>query len=827
MFASRLLLLAEGIVSSLTKNPPMKNFTATFRYLMVLFCIAVLLPLSSIAQKKKPAKTVETVGYGVATYADASQGTYMKSWLLAGPLPVKNVPTDVPDMQTQEAFFQQDILSQATIFPGKPIAPVQLNGKSIAWSAHTSSENTIDLDAIFKADYVAAYAVAEIKVEVPRTVFLAVGSDDGIKVWHNGKLVHKNWVPRGLTPDEDVIVVDLVKGSNQFLLKVQDMTGGWGFTARLLGKEDLLDRLITAAGRGNLDDVNAMLKAGADPAKKNAVGLTAMAAAQIGGRDEVVALLTQKGVSKDQLPQPEAMIDGLYSSLKGQLAPGVSILVAKDGKILYKKAFGYADLEKKVLVTPETKFRIGSITKQFTASAILKLQEEGKLQVTDKLSKYFPDFPRGGEVTIHHLLTHTSGIHSFTGKEDFLKRVLTPVTNEEELAYFKNDPYDFNPGDNYLYNNSGYFLLGYIIEKVTGKSYGQYLKDTFFDPLGMTNTGVHASTLTLTNEAKGYGKEGSYVRALNWDMSWAGGAGALYSTVEDLYRWNEAVFNGKVLNEKSLKAAFTPVVLNNGQKPAGTNYGYGWGFAEYRGQETIEHGGGLHGFLSQLARYPKENMTVAILTNVTPAQVSLSSNTLAEYYLWEKMGKQASYSQQAAGSVDVKTYEGRYDFKNGVVMIITSDGKDLFAQLTGQPKFPIFPAAPDEYFWKVVEARIKFIKNDKGEITHGHFAQGSYVIDAQKLPEDVIVKVDPTLYNDYAGRYNYGENIIITVTSESGKIFVQATNQPKFEIFPLSEKEFVLKDLNARITFSRETDGKISKLLLDMGGQKKDVPRME
>src|SRR5690606_8818756 len=178
--------------------------------------------------------------------------------------------------------------------------------------------------------------------------------------------------------------------------------------------------------------------------------------------------------------------------------------------------------------TPETKFRIGSVTKQFTASAILKLQEEGRLKLTDKLDKYFPGFPRGNEVTIHHLLNHTSGIHSYTGKDDFVKKVVAPITSDELVNYFKNDPYDFNPGDAYRYNNSGYFLAALIVEKVSGKSYGKFLDETFFKPLQMKNTGVHSSTLKLSKEAKGYTKENNeYKKALDWNMSWAGGAGAL------------------------------------------------------------------------------------------------------------------------------------------------------------------------------------------------------------------------------------------------------------------------------------------------------------
>ena len=325
--------------------------------------------------------------------------------------------------------------------------------------------------------------------------------------------------------------------------------------------------------------------------------------------------------------------------------PGIAVLLAKDGKILYRKGFGYADIKDKVPVTPDTKFRIGSVTKQFTAAAILKLQENNLLSVNDKLSKFIPDFPRGNEVTIHQLLTHTSGIHSYTGNHDFVERVAKTISPDSLILSIKSDPYDFNPGENLQYNNSGYFLLGYIISKVSGKPYDAYLKETFFNPLGMSNTGVHYSGIKLEREANGYTKNNDkYEDALNWDMSWAGAAGALYSTVDDLLKWNQALYGGKVMNEKSLNAALTPVVLNGESRPP-MKYGYGLGLNKYRGMDIIGHGGGLHGFLTQLAYYPKEKVSVVMFTNTADPEINFDPNKIAEAYLWNKLDKQTSFAQ--------------------------------------------------------------------------------------------------------------------------------------------------------------------------------------
>ncbi|HEY9049803.1 MAG TPA: DUF3471 domain-containing protein, partial [Ohtaekwangia sp.] len=253
----------------------------------------------------------------------------------------------------------------------------------------------------------------------------------------------------------------------------------------------------------------------------------------------------------------------------------------------------------------------------------------------------------------------------------------------------------------------------------------------------------------------------------------------------------------------------------------------GWGLGDYRGEHVIQHSGGLHGFLSQLARYTKENLTVVILTNVVPPDAVMNPNTVAECFLWPKMEKQTSYSVQQTGKEDLSAYIGRYDFGNGAVMTITTEADNLYAQLTGQSRFPIYPSAPAEYFWKVVEARIKFVRNDKGEVTHGHFTQGGFTIDAKKLAEESVVSVDQALYKEYSGKYSYGENIFISVTNENGKLYAQATNQQKLEIFPVSDKEFILKEMNGRVTFIRESTGKISKMIVDIAGQKKDAPRVE
>ena len=788
----------------------------------LVFLALLLLPIFSTAQEKKSSRPFK--GYGPASYTVSASEQYMSAWLVAGPVPVGSTN---PTMEMQADFFKEDFQA-ITVRKDKPVPPLEVIGKQFTWQVVKASDDIVDLDKQFSAtDYAAAFAMAEITSDKEVKTFLSVGSDDGVRIWHNGKLIHDNWIPRGVVKDDDLVPITLQQGSNQILLKVQDMQQGWGFVARLLKKDAISDQLITASGNGDLDQIKMLLDAGASVEKKTASGLTALGNARIHGRADAAKLLLAKGAKEIAIPPVDVLINGLYNSLEGKAASGVAVLVSKDGQVIYKKGFGYADIEKKMPVKPDTKFRIGSISKQFTGASILRLQEEGKISVTDKLSKFLPEFPRAHEVTIHQLLTHTSGIHSYTSKPEFITKVVSPITEEDLIAFFKNDPYDFNPGEQWFYNNSAFFLLGHIIGKVSGKPYDQYLKDTFFDPLGMTNTGVHSSKLKLQNEARGYTKENNqYKPAIDWDMSWAGGAGALYSTVEDLHKWNEALFSRKVLQEKSLQAGLTPVLLNNGEKPGNANYGYGWALGNYRGQDIVEHGGGLHGFLSQLARYPEENVTVAILTNITPAEVNLSSNTIAEFLLWEKMDAQESREVNSSVSEDVNQYTGRYDFQNGAVMIISAENNNLFAQLTGQQKFPIFPSGEGAYFWKVVDAKIQFVKNANGEVEYGNFEQSGHKLKVPKLKEVPVVSIDKALYKLYSGKYDYGEGVTVVISNENDKLFAQATNQPKVEMLPVSENEFSVREFNARVLFVKDPNGKVSKFILDMDGQKKDVVRL-
>lgn len=293
-----------------------------------------------------------------------------------------------------------------------------------------------------------------------------------------------------------------------------------------------------------------------------------------------------------------------------------SVLLAKNGKVILAKGYGLANMELGVANTPATKFRLGSITKQFTAAAILLLQEKGKLSVADPISKFIPDSPAAwNDITIHHLLTHTSGIPSYTDQAGYQAHMREP--SGEPLDFFKrfrDFPLEFKPGEKFHYDNSGYFLLGVIIERVSGMKYEEYLQKNIFQPLGMDDTGYDWPSTILKNRASGYSKgpDGRQINAEFLDMGQPYAAGSLYSSVLDLYTWDRALYTTKVLSAQSLAAAFTPGKFDWGE---GIRYGYGWGIAQVHGHKTVGHGGGINGFSTVIWRAIEEDAVSIVLSN--------------------------------------------------------------------------------------------------------------------------------------------------------------------------------------------------------------------
>ncbi len=306
-----------------------------------------------------------------------------------------------------------------------------------------------------------------------------------------------------------------------------------------------------------------------------------------------------------------------------------AVLVAENGKVIYRNAFGLANMEWGIPNTTETRFRIGSITKQFTAALALQLVEQGKLKLDAKLSEYLPDYRQeiGKKVTIHHLLTHTSGIPSYTSRPDFEREARNQYKVDEFVKAYASGDLEFEPGTKFTYSNSGFFLLGAVIERVTGKSYEEVLKENILDPVGMKNTGYDRHDRILTKRAAGYSKTlGGYTNAPYLDMSVPYAAGSMYSTIDDLYLWDQALHSDKVISPRSKALMFTPFL---------DNFAYGWMVTEapFRlGKEPVKvitHGGTINGFGSMIVRFPAQKNLIVMIDNTSQDQhVDLLSVTV-------------------------------------------------------------------------------------------------------------------------------------------------------------------------------------------------------
>jgi CubicO group peptidase (beta-lactamase class C family) len=321
----------------------------------------------------------------------------------------------------------------------------------------------------------------------------------------------------------------------------------------------------------------------------------------------VIVCLKSKGQdSVDIVTRLDAYLQSAHDAYRFN---GVALVVSK-GNDLLNKGYGYSDMTTKTLNTPETRFPILSITKTLTSTIILKLQDEGRLSVNDNLAKYFPDYPRGSEIKIHHLLTHSSGIYNYTvdvGTEDSAI-VNYPLSKEKVVSHFKDKPLDFPPGKYFSYNNSGYFLLGLIIEKVTGKPYETVVRETFFTPLGMTQSGFDFIHLPKEIKAQGYEtwNEKQAITYKHYDSTFAYAAGSVYSTTTDMLKWAKAVTSRQILKPETWQEAFKPKIRN---------YGYGWETGEFMGKNYVKHSGGYPGFMSEIIYYPNEDFVIILLNN--------------------------------------------------------------------------------------------------------------------------------------------------------------------------------------------------------------------
>lgn len=301
-----------------------------------------------------------------------------------------------------------------------------------------------------------------------------------------------------------------------------------------------------------------------------------------------------------------------------QHIPGLSLGIVKQGELVKAQGYGRADLESDVAATADTVYQIGSITKQFTAVAIMMLVEEARIGLDEPITHLLDGLPAAWTgVTLRHLLDHTSGIKSYTNRPDISLKSLTPTTREEVLALVAEEPLEFAPGERHAYNNTGYYLLGHIVERAAGQTYAEFLRARLFEPLEMNATRVNDMKDIVPNRAHGYEwAEERWRNADSISMTWPFSAGALLSTVLDLARWDAALGSEALLPRSSWQRMWTPALLNDGTAVA---YGFGWAVEEFLDRRTVGHGGGIPGFITYAERYPDDGLTVIVLTNVAPS----------------------------------------------------------------------------------------------------------------------------------------------------------------------------------------------------------------
>lgn len=388
-----------------------------------------------------------------------------------------------------------------------------------------------------------------------------------------------------------------------------------------------------------------------------------------------------------------------------------TVLVARDGNIIIDKGYGMANAEWDVPNTTTTKFRIGSMTKQFTAAAILLLEERGKLKIDERIKTYLPDQPASWDrITVFNLLTHTSGIPNFTSLSEYRDAKLRLASVDGTLATLRDKVLDFGPGEKMSYSNSGYLALGSIIEKISGQSYEQFITDNIFTPLGMKDSGYDSNTAIIKRRASGYIKGPvATVNAGYVHMSVPHAAGALYSTTGDLLKWEQALFAGKVVSKASLDRMTTPFK---------NDYGFGLVSVMEKGRRAIWHNGGIDGFNTRMAYYPDTRTVVIALSNVNGPVPDTLVPQLGAIMHGETVMLTTERKETTVPAATLAKYVGAYQLAPNVLITITLEGDHLMSQLTGQGKLQIFPQSETLFFLKVVDAQLEFAADGSSVVLH-------------------------------------------------------------------------------------------------------------
>lgn len=538
----------------------------------------------------------------------------------------------------------------------------------------------------------------------------------------------------------------------------------------------------------------------------------------------VVTILLFNNTQSSTAQSLEKQIDALFQKEYKVGEPGAVVLIAKNGKAIYRKAFGMANLELSIPMKPENVLELGSITKQFTAVSILMLMEQGKLSLEDPLSTFIPDYPNGEKITVHHLLNHTSGIKSMTDMPNFLSLARKDMTLNELIDVFKNEPVTFAPGEEYAYNNSAYILLGAIIETTSKMSYEDFIEKNIFAKLGMKNSYYGSKGEIIPNRASGYKSiNNKFENADYLSMTIPYAAGSLMSCVDDMLVWSEAIHHNKLISEKSKQLAFSPNKTNNGEV---IYYGYGWGINEIDNIQTLEHSGGIFGYTTFGLYVPKENLYVIVLTNtdaIGPSNPSVKAAAVA-------LGKPFKINADVKVSQSKLTqWIGAYEFEDKTIRFITFKDGNLYSQRKGGNELKLITLSETEFNFENTFTTYKFtIENGKRVAFFADRINKSKGVETIVEPEleKASITVSSDILQNYVGKYQLQPGFEIDITSQNQQLFGQATGQGKFELFAETENTFFAKITELKVIFNKDSSGKIVGFSLDQAGRVMELKKI-
>jgi D-alanyl-D-alanine carboxypeptidase len=483
--------------------------------------------------------------------------------------------------------------------------------------------------------------------------------------------------------------------------------------------------------------------------------------------------------------------------------PGAVVLVARGDEVLYRGARGLASVELGVPLAPDQVFRIGSVTKQFAAATVMKLIDQGKLSLDAPLSKFVPDYPNGDKITVLQLLNHTSGVKSYTGIPGVMDGpIRKDLSTSALIDSFKDLPVDFAPGSSWAYNNSGYVLLGAVIEAVSGSTWDAAIREQLLTPVGLSHTQFGADDVLIARMASGYGsKSGQVIPAAYLSMTQPHAAGALVSTLDDLHRWNRALHGGQLLTPASYQQMVTPT-----DSAREANYGFGIGAGTVRGRPQFSHGGGIPGFASHLLYLPKEQISVAVLQNSDDgADAAVTAVKLAAFALGDP------YPEAKAIAVDAEelaAYEGVYRIDENATRTLRIVDGELTSQRTGGQRLKLIPIEADLFLFEEGLTQLRIERNDDKQISGMRLllngegeGQPAERTDEPLPSERAHFDLDATQMQRILGAYLAGPGTM-TVFVEGDQLKVQLSGQPAFDLYAETPDRFFLTVVDATLDFA-------------------------